>query len=136
MISLKLLPGTLIRYRRTLTARRALNAARVVTSYGLSRIARRDIRLGKPIVLSGPVLGALFYQSVVVAFFAYLLWFWMIHTYPVGRLVSFLFLVPLFGVMLSGVILGDPMPVQLWIGLGCVAAGIYLVNRPQRMSGR
>ena len=87
--------------------------------------------LGKPVVLSAPVLGALFYQSVVVAFVCYLLWFWMIHTYPVGRLVSFLFLVPLFGVLLSGVLLGDPPPMQLWLGLGCVGSGIYLVNRPQ-----
>lgn len=87
--------------------------------------------MGKPIVLSTPVLGALFYQSVVVAFICYLLWFWMIHTYPVSRLVSFLFLVPLFGVLLGGVLLGDPLPVQLWVGLGLVASGIYLVNRPQ-----
>jgi len=89
--------------------------------------------LGKPVVLSGPVLGAFFYQSVVVAFICYLLWFWMIHTYPVGRLVSFLFLVPLFGVLLSGVLLGDPLPVQLWLGLICVAGGIYLVNKPQQV---
>ena len=92
--------------------------------------------LGKPIDLTGPVLGALFYQSVVVAFIVFLLWFWMIHTYPVGRLVSFLFLVPVFGVLLSGVILGDPLPVQLWIGLGCVAGGIYLVNKPEKTNGR
>ncbi len=92
--------------------------------------------LGKPIVLSAPVIGALFYQSVVVAFICYLLWFWMIHTYPVSRLVSFLFLVPLFGVLLSGLLLGDPLPAQLWVGLGCVASGIYLVNKPQRLSGR
>jgi drug/metabolite transporter (DMT)-like permease len=89
--------------------------------------------LGKPVVLSAPVLGALFYQSVVVAFVCYLLWFWMIHTYPVGRLVSFLFLVPLFGVLLSGVILGDPLPLQLWVGLLCVGSGIYLVNKPKRV---
>jgi drug/metabolite transporter (DMT)-like permease len=87
--------------------------------------------LGKPITLSAPVLGALFYQSVVVAFICYLLWFWMIHTYPVSQLVSFLFFVPLFGVLLSGVLLGDPLPMQLWLGLGCVGSGIYLVNRPQ-----
>jgi drug/metabolite transporter (DMT)-like permease len=89
--------------------------------------------LGKPVVLSAPVLGALFYQSVVVAFICYLLWFWMIHTYPVSRLVSFLFLVPLFGVLLSGVILGDPLPLQLWLGLLCVGSGIYLVNKPKRV---
>ena len=89
--------------------------------------------VGKPIVLSPLVLGALFYQSIIVAFICYLLWFWMIHTYPVSRLVSFLFLVPLFGVLLSGLLLGDPQPAQLWLGLVCVGSGIYLVNRPQRV---
>jgi drug/metabolite transporter (DMT)-like permease len=89
--------------------------------------------LGKPIYLTTPVLGALFYQAVIVAFFSYLLWFWMVHTYPVSRLVAFIFLAPLFGVLLGGVLQGDPLPIQLWVGLGLVAGGIYLVNKPQRV---
>ena len=86
---------------------------------------------GKPVVLTGPVVGALAYQAFIVAFFSYLLWFWMIHTYAVSRLAAFIFLAPLFGVLLGGIMQGDPLPLQLWIGLGCVAGGIYLVNRPQ-----
>ena len=86
--------------------------------------------LGKPIRLTGPVLGALFYQSVIVAFFSYILWFWMIHRYPVSRLVAFTFFAPMFGVMAGGLVMGDPLPVLLWVGLACVAGGIYLVNRP------
>jgi drug/metabolite transporter (DMT)-like permease len=86
--------------------------------------------LGKPIVLTSTVLGALFYQAVIVAFFSYLLWFWMVHTYPVSRLAAFIFLAPLFGVLLGGIMQRDPLPVQLWVGLGLVASGIYLVNRP------
>lgn len=86
--------------------------------------------LGKPIILTSPVLGAMFYQSLIVAFFSYLLWFRMIHTYAVSRLAAFIFLAPLFGVLLGGVLQGDSLPMQLWFGLGCVAGGIYLVNRP------
>jgi len=89
--------------------------------------------LGKPIVLTTPVVGALFYQSLLVAFFSYLLWFWMIHTYAVSRLAAFIFLAPLFGVLLGGILQGDPLPIQLWVGLGLVASGIYLVNKPQRV---
>lgn len=91
------------------------------------------IDMGKPVTITAPVLGALFYQSLIVAFFSYLLWFWMIHTYAVSRLVAFIFLAPLFGVLLGGIMQGDPLPVQLWVGLGFVAGGIYLVNRPQRV---
>ncbi|GBE14184.1 MAG TPA: DMT family transporter [Proteobacteria bacterium] len=87
--------------------------------------------LGKPVTLTGPVIGALLYQTLIVAFFSYILWFWMIHTYPVSRLAAFIFLAPLFGVLLGGILQGDPLPFQLWLGLGCVASGIYLVNRPQ-----
>jgi len=85
--------------------------------------------LDKPIDLTGPVLNALFYQCVIVAFFSYILWFWMIHRYPVSRLTAFTFLAPMFGVIAGGVFLGDPLPVLLWVGLACVAGGIYLVNR-------
>jgi len=89
--------------------------------------------LGKPVTINGLVLGALVYQSLLTAFFSYILWFWMIHTYPVSRLAAFIFLAPLFGVLFGGVIQGDPLTVQLMMGLGCVAGGIYLVNRPQRV---
>ena len=51
MISAKLLPHTISRYYRTLTPHRAWNATKVVTSYFLSQIARRDIRMGRPFVL-------------------------------------------------------------------------------------
>jgi len=33
--------------------------------------------------------------------------------------------------LLGGIFQGDPLTLQLWIGLVCVAGGIYLVNRPQ-----
>jgi drug/metabolite transporter (DMT)-like permease len=89
--------------------------------------------LGKPVTFSGVVLGALAYQCLLTAFFSYVLWFWMIHTYPVSRLAAFIFLAPLFGVLLGGIFQGDPMTMQLWVGLGLVAGGIYLVNRPQKV---
>ena len=87
--------------------------------------------LGKPVTFSGIVLGAMLYQCLLTAFFSYVLWFWMIHTYPVSRLAAFIFLAPLFGVLLGGILQGDPLTMQLWLGLGLVASGIYLVNRPQ-----
>ena len=88
--------------------------------------------LGKPVTLDGLVLGALAYQILLTAFFSYVLWFWMIHTYPVSRLAAFIFLAPLFGVLLGAVAQGDPITMQLMMGLGCVGGGIYLVNKPQK----
>ena len=84
---------------------------------------------GQGVTLNMTVVLAFTYQSIVIAFFSYVLWFWMIHTFPVSRLAAFTFLTPIFGVILGGIVLGDPLPVALWIGLGCIAGGIYLVNR-------
>jgi drug/metabolite transporter (DMT)-like permease len=36
---------------------------------------------------------------------------------------------PLFGVILSGLILNEPLNALIWIGLACVAGGLYAVNR-------
>ena len=51
MLSIKLLPETFMRYHRAITPRRLWNASKVVASYALSNLFRRDIRMGKPFVL-------------------------------------------------------------------------------------
>jgi drug/metabolite transporter (DMT)-like permease len=89
-----------------------------------------------PVSLTGPVVGAFLYQSVIIASMSYLAWFWMIHRFSVSRLASFTFLTPLLGVILSALVLKEPVPLLLWVGLALVAAGIFLVNRPQRSAAR
>ena len=89
---------------------------------------------GQSLSLSTLVLGAFSYQCVMVAFFSYLLWLWMIHRFPVSRLAAFTFLAPMFGVILSGLVLKEPIPLLLWVGLVLVGAGIYLVNRPPKIA--
>ncbi len=84
----------------------------------------------KTVNLPPLVVSAVIYQSIVVAFFSYLLWFWMIHRYQVSRLAAFTFLAPLFGVVMSGLFLKETLTFQLWVGFVLVSAGIYLVNRP------
>jgi drug/metabolite transporter (DMT)-like permease len=79
--------------------------------------------------LSLVVLASLFYQSVVVAFASFLLWFWLIHRHTVSRLAAFTFMAPLFTVILGSLVLDEPVTSLLWIGLACVAGGIYVVNR-------
>ncbi len=88
----------------------------------------------QPLALTAPVVGAFAYQCLVVAFFSYILWFWMIHRFTVSRLHAFTFLAPLFGVLLSGLILREAIPLLLWAGLVLVGAGIYLVNRPPKVA--
>jgi drug/metabolite transporter (DMT)-like permease len=89
---------------------------------------------GESLSLTAPVVGAFAYQCIVVASFSYLLWFWMIHHFPVSRLAAFTFLTPMFGVILGGLVLREPIPLLLWVGLVLVGAGIYLVNRPPKVA--
>jgi drug/metabolite transporter (DMT)-like permease len=94
-------------------------------------VASLVLEWGSPVNPDMVAVSALAYQTVIVAFFSYILWFWMIHHFAVSRLAAFTFLAPLFGVILSGALLGEPLPILLWIGLVLVASGIYLVNRPE-----
>lgn len=72
---------------------------------------------------------SLAYQCVIVAFASYLAWFWLVTRYPAGRLSAFTFLTPLIGVAAAAVLLGERATVGLVTGLGCVIAGLWLVNR-------
>jgi drug/metabolite transporter (DMT)-like permease len=79
--------------------------------------------------LTLPVMGSLFFQSVVIAFASYLLWFQLIHNYPVAKLSAFTFLTPLFGVMSGVLFLGESLTPFLVGGLILVSIGIYLANQ-------
>jgi drug/metabolite transporter (DMT)-like permease len=88
--------------------------------------------LGEPGIFepTAVVVGSVLFQTVVVAFISYLAWFWLIANYPAGRLASFTFLTPLFGVAAGRAVLAEPLSSDLVIALALVGIGIYLVNRP------
>lgn len=73
---------------------------------------------------------ALLYQTVVVATISYITWFWLLRQAQASVVHSFTFFAPLFGVVFGGLLLADRLPFLLWLGLGLVGSGIYLVNRP------
>ena len=52
----------------------------------------------------------------------------------ISRVCSFIFLVPIFGVLLGHLLLGGPLTAYLGLGLGLVAVGIFIVNRPKKRS--
>ncbi len=88
--------------------------------------------LESPMVKSVSLIGlsALFYQCIIVAFLSYLVWFELIHRYPVSLLHAFSFFTPVFGVFLSGVlILGESIHLNLLVALMLVSVGMVLVNR-------
>jgi len=72
--------------------------------------------------------GALFYQTVIVAFLSYLVWFWLILNYPAGRIAGFTFLTPVFGVLAGAVLLGEHASGALVLSVVAIAVGLRLVN--------
>jgi drug/metabolite transporter (DMT)-like permease len=73
---------------------------------------------------------SVFYQCIIVAFLSYLVWFELIHRYPVSLLHAFSFFTPVFGVFLSGaVILREKISSSLLIALALVSLGMVLINR-------
>jgi drug/metabolite transporter (DMT)-like permease len=73
---------------------------------------------------------SVFYQCIIVAFLSYLVWFELIHRYPVSLLHAFTFFTPVFGVFLSGaLILGEIISPGIVVALTLVSLGMILVNR-------
>lgn len=78
------------------------------------------------------VILAFVYQVFPVVAVSYIAWFWILLRYPAGQLSAFTFLTPVFSVLFGGLLLSEPVTVNLAIALFLVALGIYLVNRPRR----
>ena len=83
--------------------------------------------------LTGLGVFSIFYQCIIVAFLSYLVWFHLIHRYPVSLLHAFSFITPLCGVFISGLlIMGEGLTLNLVISLVLVCLGLILVNRAPR----
>ena len=82
-----------------------------------------------PALLSAASLVPLAFQTVVVSFASYLVWFWLIRHYPATRLAAFTLLTPVFGLLAGALLLGEPVTARLLVALAAVAGGIALVNR-------
>jgi drug/metabolite transporter (DMT)-like permease len=74
-------------------------------------------------------IGSVLYQTVIVTFASYLLWFWLLTRYPATRVQSFAFLTPISGLFFAALLLGEPVGWRLVLALLGVLAGITLVNR-------
>lgn len=82
-----------------------------------------------PAVLTMHSLGPLAFQTVVVTFASYLLWFWLLRHYPATRVASFTLLTPVSGLLAGALLLAEPITLRLVVALVAVAAGIWIVNR-------
>ena len=74
------------------------------------------------------VLGSLLFQSLIVSFASFLVWFWLLRHYLASQLGVFSFLTPLFGVGFGVWLLGEPLESRFVLGALGVIAGVILVS--------
>jgi drug/metabolite transporter (DMT)-like permease len=112
---------------------RVLPEKALMWQLGVSALA-----LGAGSLLAGETLRAmptaasllpLAFQTVVVTFGSYLVWFWLVRHYPATRISAFTLLTPIFGLLAGVLLLGEPVTPRLLVALAAVVAGIALVNR-------
>lgn len=76
------------------------------------------------------VAGSLFYQSVIVAFISYTVWFWLVRQYQASKVTAFGFLSPMFGVLAGWLLLDETISQSFIIAFLLVIIGVWLVNKP------
>ncbi|MCU7370842.1 DMT family transporter [Paucibacter sp. O1-1] len=82
-----------------------------------------------PLQWSMRLSGLMLFQTVVVSFASYLMWFWLVRHYPATRLASFTLSTPLFGLLAGALLLGESISLRLGVALVALTAGVALVNR-------
>ncbi|WP_074033085.1 DMT family transporter [Exiguobacterium sp. AT1b] len=99
--------------------------AMVIGSIGLLVIGYLLDPSGISMPYTGQTIAFLFYLAMLSAI-GFTLWNTLMKHNPVSRISLYIFLVPLFGVMLSGILLGETIPWNAIVGLIFVIVGIYL----------
>lgn len=94
-------------------------------------LALAAVAAGAPLPRSvSPLVAAsLAFQTVIVVFASYLLWFWLVRHYPATQLASFTLLTPVFGLLLGALLLDEPITTRLLVALAAVCVGIWIVTR-------
>lgn len=85
---------------------------------------------------SGPLFASLAYASLVGIALAWLIWFGLIRAGEASRVAAYVFFVPLVGILIGAVFLGERLTLSLLIGAALIVCGIYLVNRAPAGEGK
>ncbi len=78
--------------------------------------------------LDVPVIGALLYQSLIAASFGFVAWNTMLKKYGAVSLHAFIFIMPIAGVGLGGLVLGEPITIKILLALAFIVSGIFVVH--------
>jgi drug/metabolite transporter (DMT)-like permease len=78
--------------------------------------------------INSKVILSLLYQAVVSGSFGFIAWIAMLKKYGAVALHSFIFIMPIAGVLLGGLVLGEPITAKILLSLALIVSGIFIVN--------
>ena len=78
--------------------------------------------------INSRVFLSLLYQAVVSGSFGFIAWITLLKKYGAVSLHSFIFIMPVAGVLLGGLILGEPITAKILLALLLIVSGIFIVN--------
>lgn len=82
--------------------------------------------------IDSKIIGAMVYQSLVTASFGFVVWNSLLQRYGAVALHSFIFIMPITGVLLGGLILGEPITINILIAMLLIVAGILTTHIKQK----
>ncbi len=74
------------------------------------------------------VIGSLAYQSLVCAAFGFVAWNTLLKKYGATTLHSFVFIMPISGVLFSGLVLKDPITSNILVAMLLITTGIMVIH--------
>ncbi len=83
------------------------------------------------IAVNPTAIGALLYQSLVTTSLGFVAWIVLLKKYGLVSLHSFIFIMPIVGVILGGFILDEPLTIKIIAALIMIVLGIVVINAPK-----
>ncbi len=80
------------------------------------------------ITINAAVVTALLYQALISAAFGFIAWNNLLLRFGATALHSFVFIMPLAGVLLGVLLLGDAVTPHLIVSISCIVLGVIIVN--------
>lgn len=124
----------------------AVYVKKIIADYNVAQITIYPMIFGIPffylggfflddqmIVMINPtIINAMLYQSIITASFGFIAWNALLQKFGATALHSFLFIMPLVGVLSGVLLLGETFTPHLAVSIGFIVAGVIIVNLRRR----
>lgn len=82
---------------------------------------------GIPLAWNATLIGLLFFLAVIGTAFTTAAWFWIIQHYDVGKLSLFLFLIPVFGLLIAMIVFKEQVQINEILGIAVILFGTFFL---------